>query len=76
MKMKLTTTTSDWLILNTWNPDHNQWVDTATTCEPASVYERIPEEDRLSIAICHLREFALLEQTEFYLQLPFILRVP
>ena len=26
-----------WLIFNTWNPDHNQWVDAATTCEPASV---------------------------------------
>lgn len=65
-----------WLTLNTWDPDHNQWIDAATTCEPASIYIRIPEEDQLGIAICHLNEFALLAQTEFYLQLPFILRMP
>jgi hypothetical protein len=65
-----------WLTLNLWDPEHNQWVDAATTCDPESIYQRIPDIDQLSIAICHLSEFALLEQVEFYLQLPFILRVP
>jgi hypothetical protein len=65
-----------WLTLNVWDADHNQWIDAATTCDPVSIYHRIPDEDQLSIAICHLSEFALLEQAEFYLQLPIILLVP
>ena len=65
-----------WLTLNYWSPDLNQWVDAANTCEPASLYHRVPEENRVSIAICHLSEFAFLAQTEFYIQLPLILRLP
>ena len=65
-----------WLTLNIWDSNHSQWIDAATTCEPTSIYQRLPEQDQLTVAICHLSEFALLEQTEFPLLLPLIIRMP
>jgi len=37
--------------------DGSQWVNAATTCDPPSSYDRRPDENTLSVAICHLTEF-------------------
>ena len=56
------------LVLHTW--DGSSWVDAATSCSPASTYLREPEENRLSVGICHLSEFAVFgRQPRLYLPL-------
>lgn len=50
-----------------WNG--SAWVDAATTCTPASTYVRDPVQNRLSVAICHLSEFALFGPARVYLPL-------
>lgn len=50
--------------------DDGRWKDAAQTCTPASVYERQPEINRLSLPICHLSQFAMAEQVTYYLHLP------
>lgn len=37
----------------------NEWVDAADTCSPASTYLREPLENRISVPVCHLSEYAL-----------------
>jgi len=54
----------DMLRLYFWDEDGGDWVDAATTCSPTSVYTRVPGENTLSVDICHLTPFALLEKTE------------
>lgn len=39
--------------------DGFQWVDSATSCDPASIYLRDLEKNELTVAICHLTEFAV-----------------
>ncbi len=39
------------------------WVDAAATCAPTSAYLREPDANRLTVAICHLSEFALFGDT-------------
>jgi hypothetical protein len=52
-----------------WNEDTSQWEDVATTCTPPSTYERYPNDNALTIAICHLSKFALFGQYGAYLPL-------
>jgi parallel beta-helix repeat protein len=51
----------------------NAWVDAATTCSPASTYDRHPAENWLSLPICHLSRFALFGSTR-QTYLPIMLR--
>lgn len=37
----------------------DNWLDVATTCAPPSTYSRYPISNTLSVAICHLTEYAL-----------------
>ena len=62
------------LVLYTW--DGSSWVDAATSCSPASTYLREPEENRLSVGICHLSEFAVFGQPERVPQGHFALALP
>ncbi len=48
------------LALYNWDQAENRWKDAADTCSPPSTYTRKPEQDRLSVGVCHLSEFALL----------------
>jgi hypothetical protein len=58
------------LVLMVWNG--NAWVDAATTCAPPSVYNRHPDENWLSVPVCHLSRFALFGPTHsIYLPLVF-----
>jgi len=59
------------LLLQTW--DSGQWVDAATTCTPASTYDRHPDENWLAVPICHLSEFALLGR-RYPVFLPLVLK--
>ena len=54
----------------------NTWIDAATTCAPATTYSRDLSNNWLSVAICHLSEFALIGDTQHRLYLPAITRVP
>ena len=45
------------IFLYVW--DGNSWMDAAATCDPASTYSRNLLENRLSVNVCHLSEFAL-----------------
>ncbi|MBN1484632.1 MAG: hypothetical protein JXA37_07910 [Chloroflexia bacterium] len=56
-----------------WDEIAEAWIDAAETCDPASGYLRSPEEDRLSVPICHLSQFALLEPVE-QIFLPLVVR--
>jgi hypothetical protein len=40
---------------------NNQWVDAAETCNPPSTYLRQPEQNQISVQICHLSPFVLVE---------------
>ncbi len=51
----------------------NVWVDAATTCSPASTYDRHPAENWLAVPICHLSRFALFGPTR-QTYLPIVLR--
>jgi len=44
-----------------WDTDLLEWVDAVTTC-PGGDYTRNPEENWLSLPLCHLSEFALMGQ--------------
>ena len=49
----------DSLILNYWDEDSAGWIDAVDTCEPSLEYDRHPEENWLSLQICHLSQFAM-----------------
>jgi hypothetical protein len=57
------------LRLNYWNNSTSRWEDAATTCIPFSTYNSQPNENWLSVAICHLSKFALFGQHRIYLPL-------
>ena len=58
------------LVLMVWNG--SAWVDAATTCTPPSVYNRHPDQNWLSVPVCHLSRFALFGPTHsIYLPLVF-----
>ena len=58
--------------------DGDEWVDTATTCDPASTYNRHPDENWQSVPICHptrfLRLVGLEVEGERGVYLPIILK--
>lgn len=58
------------LVLARW--DSGIWRDAATTCDPTSTYTRQPGENWLSVSICELGRFALVQYPFVYL--PVILR--
>ena len=53
----------DSLKLYHWNSDQSAWNDALSTC-PGGEYIRNPEENRLSLPLCELGEFALLGETQ------------
>jgi len=60
------------LTLNYWNG--TAWVDAATTCAPPSVYQRAPEINRFSVAVCHLTQFGVFGIPQSTLRLPLVRR--
>ena len=52
--------------------DEIGWHDAAQSCDPPSVYTRDLDENRISIAICHLSHFALFGPTRPRVYLPII----
>jgi hypothetical protein len=60
------------LTLNYWDPAASSWEDAVSTCEPASDYDRQLDENRLSLPICHLTEFALFGKKRHDTYLPMI----
>lgn len=48
------------LALYYWDTVSSAWRDAATSCSPVSTYVREMPINRLSVAICHLSEFALM----------------
>jgi hypothetical protein len=57
------------LLLEYWNEPTSAWEDAA--CGP---YDRHPDEDWLSVPICHLSRFALFEQAGYTIYLPLVMR--
>jgi len=51
-----------------------QWVDAATTCEPASTYTHDMDKDTLAVTICRTGEFALLGERKYSIYLPVLLK--
>jgi hypothetical protein len=47
------------LILYYWDTSTHQYIDAATSCAPASSYDRRPEDNSLAVPICHLSQFVL-----------------
>lgn len=50
------------------------WIDAATSCAPTSAYVRDPENNRISVEICHLSEFGLFAPVGQWLFLPAVQR--
>lgn len=61
------------LTLGLWDEAEGRWLDAATTCLPASSYEREPSSNRLAVSVCQLGEFALYGPEAERLYLPLIL---
>jgi len=56
--------------------DGDTWQDAAGTCTPPSTYRREPDRNRLSVAVCHLSDFALFGRPKaaYKVYLPLVLR--
>ncbi len=52
------------LRLYNWNPGSQAWQDAASTCNPASTYQRDLLKHTLRIAVCHLSEFGLFSPNQ------------
>jgi len=52
------------LLLHYWHEAQQQWIDAATSCNPKSIYQREPNQNQLTVAICHLTEFAFFAPVE------------
>lgn len=63
----------DSLMLYYWDENISAWADAVTTCEDGE-YTRNLTEDWLSLQICHLSEFALMDVPHFAIFLPMIKR--
>lgn len=50
----------DELTLVFWDSESQTWIDAATTCTPASQYQRDLANNRFSIAVCHLSRFGVV----------------
>jgi hypothetical protein len=61
----------DWLSLFYFDTALQQWLDASQTCSPPSV-ERHPDENWISVQVCHLTEFGLFGRGRFKINLPFI----
>lgn len=55
-----------------WDEVHHTWVDAASTCSPTSSYVRDLQNNRISVEICQLGEFALVNDGEIPLYLPMV----
>jgi len=60
------------LAVHYFDVGQRQWIDAVTTCTGGS-YTRNPEENKLSLPVCHLTEFAFVG-IEFYNYLPLTLK--
>jgi len=60
------------LTLQYWNG--TAWGDAATTCTPASSYNRQPATNQIGVDICHLTPYALMGPASMELYLPVIAR--
>lgn len=60
------------LTLQVW--DGAAWMDAATTCSPPSSYTRDTDDNTISVDICHLSRFALMEFSGQQLFLPLVVR--
>jgi hypothetical protein len=52
----------------------SKWVDVAASCTPSSSYIRHPDENWLSVPICHLSQFSLFGLPQFNIFLPVVIR--
>jgi PKD repeat protein len=59
------------LMLSYWTG--TEWADAASTCKPSATYVRMPAQNRLSIAICHLTHFGMFG-SPFKVYLPVVRR--
>ena len=57
------------LVLMYWNDSTGEWEDAINSCEPPSSYDRHPDENWLSVGICHLSHFAMFGRYKIYLPL-------
>ena len=62
------------LTLDYWDETAERWVDAATTCDPASAYQRFPNDNYIVVEICHLSSFVLVGENQFLSYVPFISR--
>lgn len=60
------------LVLYYWDGD--AWQDVATTCSPHSVYVHNQAGNQISVAICHLSQFALFGDRWLSIYLPLVVR--
>jgi hypothetical protein len=66
----------DSLRLDYWDPATGLWIDAATTCSPASNYSRFPEDNYLTVSVCHLSRFALFGKNQYLLYAPVVCKSP
>lgn len=57
------------LSLKYWNESASAWEDAASTCTPASNYERHPGDNWFALPICHLSRFGMFGGHRIYLPL-------
>lgn len=62
------------LLLYLWDPELQDWIDAAQTCEPGSTYQRDFLNTKLSVGICHLTEFALMSGPPQPIFIPIVYR--
>lgn len=57
-----------------FNTIDDTWEDAATTCNPISMYTRQPNQNRITVTICHLTDFALFQPDLKPIYLPLIFK--
>jgi len=62
------------LILYLWDTSAETWMDAAETCSPTSTYIRDLINTKLTLEICHLTEFALMGESQYWIYLPLVVR--
>jgi uncharacterized repeat protein (TIGR01451 family) len=62
------------LTLHYFDITSGQWVDAASSCSPTSTYQRDMANNRLTVNVCHLTQFALFGQPVGKIYLPIIIR--
>ncbi len=60
--------------LRLYYKDGTNWIDAATSCSPTSQYTRDHANNRLTVDVCHLTEFAVFGAPGSFVFLPFVMR--